>query len=202
MSDFDLDRLGDVWRQQPDPAEMERLQRTAAAVSRRARWAHLADLGTAVLVAAIVIVLVISNPRAGTVVMGAAAIAVLLLSHLRQRKLRAVELKELAGSTEEMIEQSINRVETAMKRNRFTLIGFTPSLLIGVGFASAVDDRGGIGLSVIAGDSLWTRAILIAVVVVAGTLFLVRALRINRREHEYLVAMREAYRRERESSGV
>ena len=37
MSDFDLDRLGDVWRQQPDPAEMERLQRTAAAVSRRAR---------------------------------------------------------------------------------------------------------------------------------------------------------------------
>ena len=33
MSDFDLDRLGDVWRQQPDPAEMERLRRTAIAVA-------------------------------------------------------------------------------------------------------------------------------------------------------------------------
>ena len=44
MTDFDLDRLGDVWRQQPDPAEMERLQRSAAAVSRRARWAQLVDI--------------------------------------------------------------------------------------------------------------------------------------------------------------
>ena len=29
MSDFDLDRLGGVWRQQPDPAELEALRRSA-----------------------------------------------------------------------------------------------------------------------------------------------------------------------------
>ena len=45
MSDFDLDRLGDVWRQQPDPAEMERLQKSAAAVARRARRAQVVDVG-------------------------------------------------------------------------------------------------------------------------------------------------------------
>ena len=44
MSDFDLDRLGDVWRQQPDPAEMERLQRTAIAVARRARLSAILDI--------------------------------------------------------------------------------------------------------------------------------------------------------------
>ena len=36
MSEIDLDHLGDVWRAQPDPAEIERLRRSAEAV-RRAR---------------------------------------------------------------------------------------------------------------------------------------------------------------------
>ena len=98
MSDFDLDRLGDVWRQQPDPAEMERLQRTAIAVARRARLAAILDVCTAVAVAAVVIILVITNPRIQTVVMGSAAILVLLGSNLRLRKLRQVELKGLTGS--------------------------------------------------------------------------------------------------------
>src|SRR5207237_8830035 len=61
MSDFDLDRLGDVWRQQPDPAEMERLRRTAIAVARRARLGAIVDVLAAVAVAAVVFVLVIIN---------------------------------------------------------------------------------------------------------------------------------------------
>ena len=48
MSDFDLDRLGDVWRQQPDPEEVARLQKSAAAVARRARLAQVIDIGAAV----------------------------------------------------------------------------------------------------------------------------------------------------------
>ena len=88
MSDFDLDRLGDVWRQQPDPAEMQRLQRTAAAVARRARLSAIVDVCAAVAVAAVVIILVVTNPNTRTVVMGTAAILVLLGSNIRQRKLR------------------------------------------------------------------------------------------------------------------
>jgi len=90
MSDFDLERLGDVWRQQPDAAEMERLQRTAAAVSRRARYSQIVDVAAAVAIAGVVISLVASNPRGDAVLMGTAAILVLLYSNFRQRKLRQV----------------------------------------------------------------------------------------------------------------
>ena len=107
MSDFDLDRLGDVWRQQPDPAEMERLQRTAVAVARRARLAAIVDICAAVAVAAVVVILVLANPRSQTFVMGCAAILVLLGSNVRLRKLRQVELKGLTGTTEDMLDQSI-----------------------------------------------------------------------------------------------
>ena len=81
MTDFDLERLGDVWRQQPDPAEMERLQRAAAAVGRRARLSQIVDIVAAIGVAAVVIALVLSNPRTETFVMGAAAILILLYSN-------------------------------------------------------------------------------------------------------------------------
>ena len=50
MTDFDLDRLGELWRQDPEPAEIERMRQSAAAISRRARRAQLADnLGAASL---------------------------------------------------------------------------------------------------------------------------------------------------------
>ena len=112
MSDFDLDRLGDVWRQQPDPAEMER-----AAAHRRSRCAaaralgrdhrHLRGAGRR----GVVIFLVLQS-QAQTFVMGSAAILVLLGSNFRQRRLRQVELSSLTGTTEEMLDQSIARVET------------------------------------------------------------------------------------------
>src|SRR5689334_22990125 len=109
MTDFDLDRLGDVWRQQPDPAEMARLQKSAADVAQRARVTQVTDIVVALVVAAVVIFLVASNPKPGTIALGTAAILVLLGSNIRLRRLRQVELQTLAGSTEDMLDQSIQR---------------------------------------------------------------------------------------------
>ena len=51
MTDLDLDRLGDLWRQRPTPSEMESLRRTAEAVQRKARWGQWLDYGAAIVVA-------------------------------------------------------------------------------------------------------------------------------------------------------
>ena len=71
MTDLDLDRLGDVWRQRPTAAEMESLRRTADAVRRKARWGQYVDAAAAVLVAAVVVILVLSNPKIDTLLVGA-----------------------------------------------------------------------------------------------------------------------------------
>jgi hypothetical protein len=202
MSDFDLDRLGDVWRQQPDPAEMARLQRTAIAVARRARLAAILDICAAVAVAAVVIILVLANPKVQTVVMGSAAILVLLGSNLRQRKLRQVELKQLTGTTEEMLDQSILRVETTLRHHKFTLY-VTPLVLLGswFGFATAAPRR-----DLILGslrELPWFRPVLFEAAiaaVVALAIFLIVSIRRSRRELTRLNAMRDAYRQERDSS--
>lgn len=196
MNDFDLDRLGDVWRQQPDPAEMERLQKSAATVARRARFAQVIDTATAAVVAAVVIVLVASNPKLDTVLIGSAAILVLLGSNIRLRKLRRVELRNLTGSTEDMLDQSIVRAETTLRHHRFGLIGSGPAFVVGLILASA--SRGRDLLPTIHGGSL----VVIGVAVVAGGfLYSLRGMRRARRELDRLKAMREAYRRERESTG-
>ena len=91
MIDFDLDRLGDVWRQRPDPAELEHLKRSADAVRRRARWAQLIDIVAALVVAAVVLLLVLSNPKADTLLVGGAAILMLLGTQVRSRRLRQRE---------------------------------------------------------------------------------------------------------------
>jgi hypothetical protein len=201
MTDFDLDRLGDVWRQQPDPAEMERLQRTAAAVSRRARISQILDIVAGVAISAVVIVLVWTNPRFETFLMGAAAILVLLGSNIRLRKLRQVELRSLAGTTEDMLDQSIERVSTTVRHNRFTLIALGPTMVVGVLFASAADRGGRSPLALVGAPMvrmLWLGA---TIVVIAGIVVaLVLAVRRGRRELERLQAMRESYRQERESS--
>jgi len=202
MSDFDLERLGDVWRQQLDPAELERLQRTATAVSRRARFSQILDIIAGVAVSAIVILLVWTNPTFETFVMGGTAILLLLGSNIRLRKLRQVELKSLAGSTEEMLDQSIERVSTAVRHNRFTLIVMGPGLAFGILFASVVD-RGDGAIPILGDDPLvhafWMGGAVLAVVAVFIFLFL--AVRRGRRELERLQAMRESYRQESESSG-
>lgn len=204
MTDLDLDRLGDVWRQQPDPAEMERLQRTAGAVSRRARWAQVVDIGAAAAVALVVILLVLSNPSARTMVMGGAAILVLLGSNIRQRKLRQVELRSLTGGTEEMLDQSIERVETTVRHNRVTLVVMWPGFVIAYLFAASTEWQGGALLDSVR-DTPWFRFVWAGTciaIIVGLVLFVLFAIRRGRRELFRLRAMRESYRQERESAGT
>jgi hypothetical protein len=200
MSDFDLDRLGDVWRRQPDPAEMEKLQRTAAAVSRRARLAQIVDAGAAILVAGVVILLVFNNPRPSTFLMGSAAILILLYSVIRQRQLRAVELRGLTGTTEAMLDQSIERVATTRKRNLFGLISMIPGIAIGYLFASTVVPHSGNERFIMAVADFGVRPLvipaIIIVIVLATAIRLVRSIRASGRELERLIALRDAYRRE------
>lgn len=200
MSDFDLDRLGDVWRQQPDPAEMERLQRSAVAVARRARLAQVMDLVAALVVAAAVLFFVVSNPKADTVAMGSAAILLLLFSNIRLRKVRRIELEHLTGGTEEMIDQSIARVQTTLRHLRISLIGFPVAAVVGalVGYAS----QGRRILDTVKDWPLRSFLLPLGIVLVVGVMvFALRALGRSRKELERLQAMREAYRRERESIG-
>ena len=203
MSDFDLDRLGDVWRQQPDPAEMERLQRTAAAVARRARFAQFVDAGAALAVSAVVILLVAANPRPNTLAMGGLAIAMLLGSHIRQRKLRQLELKSLTGGTEDMLDQSIARVEATLKRTRYSLFGIGPALLLGWVFMRSVTGEPVRGLLPGFFAQPWVRFLWnggILVLLAAGAIYFYLTIRSGRQELDRLTAMRDAFREERESS--
>ena len=203
MTDFDLDRLGDVWREQPDPAEMERLQRSAAAVSRRARFSRVVDIVAAVAVAAVVILLVLSNPKVGTFMIGGAAILVLLGSNIRQRNLRQVELRSLTGSTEDMLDQTIERIETTLKHNRLSLIAGGPGMLLGLMVASTAD-RDGVGsLFPVLRDIQLSRALWIGLALLIfaiAAMIVAFGIRRGRRELERLRAMREAYRHEHEST--
>lgn len=197
MTDFDLDRLGDVWRRQPDPAEMARLQRTAAAVSRRARFSQIFDVVAGAAVSAVVIFLVWTNPRFETFLLGAAAIFVLLVSNMRLRKLRQVELRSLTGSTEDMLDQSINRLETTLKYKLFSLIAIGPALVVGFLLAWAAGANPGV--TVAPALRLVWRGTTFAVLA-GGVVYLVLAIRRERRELQRLRAMRESYRLEGESS--
>lgn len=198
MTDLDLDRLGDVWRQQPDAAEMKRLQRSAALVSRRARLARVVDIGAALGLAAVVILLVLSNPKVGTFLIGGAVLLVLLGSNIRLRNLRQIELKSLSGSTEDMLDQTIERIETTLKYNRFLLIIAVPATLVGGLFMTMV----GHDLISIFGTALRSPNMrVVGLAAFAGVIvYLLVAIRRNRRELGRLRAMRESYRQEREKS--
>lgn len=200
MNDFDLDRLGDVWRQQPDPAEMARLQKSAVTVARRARIKQVTDVLAAIAVAGIVISLVANNPKPGTVIMGSAAILILLFGHIRLRRIRRIELGHLTGGTEDMIDQSIDRMETTLRHLRFSMIGFLPTVLVGALVAYLSQSRA--ILPPVQDSPLRNVLPSLGIVVVIGVMiFLVRAIRRGRRELERLRAMREAYRQEREPTG-
>lgn len=201
MTEIDLDRLGDVWRQQLDPAELERLQRAAAAVSRRARLANFVDLGAAIVVSGVVILLVLANPSYKTVLVGAAAILVLLVGQMRQRQLRLVELRALTGGTEDMLEQSIARVEATQKRTWFSLVAIGPGFLLGWIFMNVVTDEPVRNFLPESFETPWVRLLWnggFLVLLAACALYLWLAIRRSRHEFERLVAMREAYREERE----
>jgi len=203
MTDLDLDRLGDVWRQQPDPAEMDRLQRSAAAVSRRARLAWVVDIVAAVAVAVVVILLVLSNPKIGTFLIGSATILVLLGSNIRLRKLRQVELRSLTGSTEDMLDQSIERIETKLKHNRLSLIFGGPAFLVGILSATASNPNA-IGnllptLREIPLSRTLASALAVGILAIIAVVILL-GIRRGRRELGRLRTMREAYRHEHDST--
>lgn len=203
MSDFDLDRLGDVWRQQPDPAELEALRRTADSVRRRARWGHAVDTIAAAVVAAVVLVLVLANPKVDTMLVGGAAILIVLGGQLRQRRLRQEELKALSGTSEEMLDQSIARTEATLKRNRFQLVSMLPAFLIGLAVVALVDR----GATFDFGNQLitdpWIRSAIFAVAIAALTAMAVHltyAVRRGREELKRLASLSAAFRKEREST--
>lgn len=205
MTDFDLERLGDVWRQQPDPAEMEMLQRSAAAVRRRARWAQLFNIGAAVAIAGVVLFMIFANPHRTTLLMGSAAILVLLYGNIRSRRIRQIELRSLTGTTENMLDQSIERLEATIRYNRFSLIGLGPTILVGHLFAASADWSSGDGMSSVISPSPVIKYVLsvggLATIAAAVAFFLI-AIRRARLERERLVAMRNSFREEEKKSAI
>jgi len=201
MNDFDLDRLGDVWRQPPEPAELEALLRSADAVRRRARWSQLVDVAAALVVIGLVAFLALSNPEKDALVVGGAMIAVLLYSLNRQRRLREAELRGLTGSVEEMLDQSIVHVQARLKRAKFAAIMMPTGFFLGLAFGYLTDRRS------LSGPLSWyhDQPGLAAVVLVLAcgslaiaTLFLLRSMGKSRQELGRLTSLREAYRREGE----
>ena len=205
MSDFDLDRLGDLWRAQPDAAEMAALQRSADAVARRARWGPLSDFALSALVSVAVVVLVWSNPTTRTALVGGAAILLMLSSHVRQRQLRKLELEALTGSSEQMLDQSIERVEATLKRNRLGLIGVVPGFLVGIAFAATLESERRSELLALLMEER-TMTVLVAAAIVAGlgglSIHFLHMTRRSRAELERLKALRDVYRREGEDAGA
>ena len=205
MTDFDLDRLGDVWRQRPDPAEMEELKRSAERVSRRARWGQRLDAIAAIVVGGVVLFMGLSNPRTDTLIVGAGAIVVLLVSQIRSRRLRREELRALTGSAEAMIAQSIARLEATSKRTRLQILLIGPGIAFGLVMAGLVDDRSSgefFDRLVPAPPVQITIALIGFVFLAAGGVWLARAFRRTGQELSRLIALREDYRKERESAGA
>lgn len=203
MTDLDLERLGDVWRQQPDPKELEELRRAADMVRRRARLAQVVDMIAATVVAGVVIFLVLSNPQFDTLLVGGAAILVLLASNRRNRRLRREELRALTGTSEQMLDQTIGRIETSLRHSRYTLLGMGPAFFVGWLVASSAGRSVGSVAGMLSDDPVF-RALWVGVavaVIVAIAIGLVINVRRKKRELARLVAMREFYRDERNSTG-
>lgn len=202
MTDFDLDRLGDVWRQEPDPAEMAALRRTAELVARRARTAQIADAALAIVVSGVVLMLALSNPEPATLIVGGAAIALMLYSSVRQRRLRKLELASLSGTAEEMLDQSIARIRATVKRARLGLISAVPGILVGVGFGAALDSGGGSGLAARYSANPFAIVITAGIfaITLAGFVYYLRAMRRDQSELERLITLRQSFTSERENN--
>lgn len=199
MTDFDLERLGNVWRKQPDARQLEELKRSAEAVRRRARWSQLIDSAAAALVAGVVTFLVIASPRLETILIGGGAILLLLYGQYRHRRLREEELRGLGGSAEAMLDQSIARLRATLKRTRFQLLGIAPSVVVGLVVANTVDrDAGGGLLSDVVARPVMGIVIVLAALIALGVMasWFVRSMRHDRRELKSLLVLRQAYRDE------
>ena len=198
MTDLDLERLGDLWRQRPTAEELESLRRSAETARRKAKRDQRLDLIVAVAVAGIVLLLVAFNPSVDIMMAGGAAILILLISQSRVRRLRREELKSLTGSTQEMLDQSVARAKAAHKRTRFQFYAVIPSFILGLGIAALVERRSdefyGRLLDEI-GLALWMTAA--GLLVISALLFVFgRASRRSKEEMERLVELHSAFRSE------
>lgn len=202
MTEIDLDRLGDVWRAQPDPAEIERLRRSAEKVRRRARLGQITDFWLALLVSGVVLALIISNPTVATGLVGGAAILLMLYSTVRQRRLRMLEFATLSGSTENMLDQSISRTRATIRRAWLNLLTTPLGLPLGIALGAALDRGRGSGIyqRVTSEPSIAALvAIVLLVAMAAICAYLVHVLRTSRRELERLIQLRDAYEAERDA---
>lgn len=201
MTDFDLDRLGDMWRQEPDPAEIAALRRAAEDIARNARRSQIIDAATAIAVSLAVMVLAWSNPKAETIVIGGAAIMMMLYSSVRQRQLRKAELQSLTGTTEEMLDQSIARAKATLKRTKLGLLATPPALGVGIGFGAALDSGdGGTLVNMLAGNSnsMFAIAAILVFIMTAGFIYYSRMIGRTRVELSHFLALREAFDREQD----
>jgi hypothetical protein len=202
MTDLDLERLGDLWRQQPDPKELEELRRAAEAARKRARLAQVVDIVTAIIVAGAVLAMVIANPEFDTLVVGSAAILFLLVSNIRSRRLRQQELRSLSGTAEQMLDQAIERVHAAVKRAKYGLAIIPLGLVVGMVFAVVVERRSGNAIAerIDAQPGLGPLIITIGVVAIAAAFaHVILTIRRSGRELERLTALRESYRQEQDA---
>jgi hypothetical protein len=199
MRDFDLDRLGDLWREEPEPAEIAALQRSARRARGRARLAAGIDAFVAVLLAGAVIAIVAISPQPRTLLLGGAAILVLLMGHIRKRRYREIELQALSTDSSAMLDQSIARIEARRNRTRLGLLAIGPATLLGILFAGAADEgTSGELFQRIWADPELRRAVFVGAVVALGAAVLQMAATWRRsgRELTRLRELRAAYRKE------
>lgn len=202
MTDLDLEHLGDVWRQQPDPAELERLRRTAETVRRRARWSQSVDALAALVVSGVVLLLVAGNPELDTMIVGGAAILILLAGHIRSRRLRQEELRSLTGSAEQMLDQSIARLKAKIKRTRYQLLCLLPGFGIGIAIAYFADEGAGqqsLSRLIATGPEAGLLFVGGLAAVAMMFLYLIRNLRAERKELDRLTALHQSYLEEQNS---
>jgi len=196
MTDLDLERLGDVWRQRPEPKELEEIRRAAEAVRRRARWLQVVDIVAALVVGGVVLWMVLANPKTDTLVVGGAAILILLGSQIRSRRFRQQELRSLTGSAEQMLDQSIERVRASLKRARSGLIVFFPAVFLGLLVGYVAEDRSPSALRQLIASWPGLGEVIFVVTLAAlavAFLLVLRNLHKSRRELERLIALRDSY---------
>jgi hypothetical protein len=203
VNEFDLDRLGSLWRTEPGAEELRELRRSAESARRRAYWTSLLDYGLAGVAVGTVLLILAFNPKFEAIMVGAAAVVVAIISLTGRKRARRIELQSLAGDTESMLESSIARVETNLKRSKSGLMVIGPSILLGVLFGFIVDKGGGgAALPTLEADAwrgLVVRGLLIFIIG-ATIIQLILSVRRSRAELDRLFQLREAYRLEHEAT--
>jgi Mn2+/Fe2+ NRAMP family transporter len=201
VTDFDLERLGELWREQPDPEEVERQRLAAREVARKARRAELAENVLAALTLLVILAVVSINP--GTVSYGLGVLTAFLIvsSQLRQRRFRRAEIVSLTGETPTMLDRAIVRLEATLRRTRFGMLVIGPATAVGAFFALSVD-RPGEGTRILTfsqGTASVVIIILSTVVLLATILHLHSTMKKSQAELDRLRELRESYRVEQDA---